>query len=139
MKEDLIIDLLGNSALLFTLTFVLLLTIVWVVTSGPARRYKDSKIAEESLPQLDNHEIEGLKFVLTCSQSPEQYDVYKGDEEVGYVRYRFGNLSADYTVMGDEDLLSETLPEETGILTEQQRAFWLPYIAKLINKRIEKN
>lgn len=41
-------------------------------------------------------EINGYKFVRTCDACPEQYDVFKGDIEVGWVRLRYGTLSAYY-------------------------------------------
>ena len=130
-------DLLDNSLLLFSLTFALLLAISWGVWRIPSR---PSTKGEEvpGLPQLDEHEIDGLRFQLTCSASPEQYDVYLEDEQVGYVRYRFGNLSADYPDVGMEGLLIEELTEETGILTDQERAHWLPVIANKINDRLKK-
>lgn len=32
----------------------------------------------------------GLRFELTCGACPEQYDVYNGETQVGYVRLRWG-------------------------------------------------
>ena len=40
--------------------------------------------------------IEGLEFKKTCLACPEQYDVFKGDKLVGYVRLRHGGLSCRY-------------------------------------------
>lgn len=40
--------------------------------------------------------INGLTLVLTCGACPEQYDVYKGDDVVGYMRLRHGHFYADY-------------------------------------------
>ena len=37
-------------------------------------------------------EILSLIFEQTCAAYPEQYDVWKGDEQVGYVRLRHGHL-----------------------------------------------
>lgn len=34
-----------------------------------------------------------LKFVQTCGACPEQYDVFKGEEQVGYVRLRWGHMA----------------------------------------------
>ena len=33
--------------------------------------------------------FENLKFIQTCVGCPEQYDVYDGKEQVGYVRLRW--------------------------------------------------
>ena len=38
--------------------------------------------------------IQDFDFVETCSACPEQYDVYLGGNLVGYVRLRYGQLSA---------------------------------------------
>lgn len=37
-----------------------------------------------------------LRLVLTCGACPEQYDVYLGDEEIGYLRLRHGRFRAEY-------------------------------------------
>ena len=37
-----------------------------------------------------------LKFVKTCSACPEQYNVFLGDQQVGYVRLRWGTLRVDF-------------------------------------------
>lgn len=36
-----------------------------------------------------------LRFKMTCGACPEQYDVFLGDEQVGYVRLRHGALRVD--------------------------------------------
>ena len=36
-----------------------------------------------------------FKLVQTCGACPEQYDVYEGDEEVGYMRLRHGHFHAE--------------------------------------------
>ena len=41
-------------------------------------------------------EINGYNFILTCDACPEQYDVFSNGKKVGYVRLRFGCLTADY-------------------------------------------
>ena len=40
--------------------------------------------------------IKGLKFICTCEACPEQYAVFDGNKEVGYVRLRWGNLRVYY-------------------------------------------
>lgn len=34
-------------------------------------------------------------FVQTCEACPEQYDVYRDGKKIGYVRLRYGYLTAD--------------------------------------------
>jgi len=40
-------------------------------------------------------EINGYKLVLTCGACPEQYDVFKNGQQVGYLRLRHGFFSAE--------------------------------------------
>ena len=80
--------------------------------------------------------LNGLAFNEVGPQSPEQYEVYDGDEMVGYVRYRFGNLSAEYPDVGMETVFSRSLQHETGQMTDLERGRWLPVIAKRLRKRI---
>lgn len=46
-------------------------------------------------------DIKGLTFKLTCSESPEQYDVLNGDTQVAYVRLRHGWLYVSDPSMDD--------------------------------------
>ncbi|MEL6862012.1 MAG: hypothetical protein AAGL11_09250 [Pseudomonadota bacterium] len=82
--------------------------------------------------------LEGLDFKECGPQSPEQYEVYQGEQMVGYVRYRFGNLSADYPDVGMETVFNRTLAHETGQMTDLERGRWLPVIAKRLRKRIRR-
>ena len=50
--------------------------------------------------------IKGLKFVQTCESCPEQYDVFKRDELVGYVRLRWGLLICEYPDVGGDCIYS---------------------------------
>jgi len=34
-----------------------------------------------------------LRFEMTCGACPEQYDVFKGDDKVGYMRLRWGHFT----------------------------------------------
>lgn len=36
-----------------------------------------------------------LRAVLTCAACPQQYDVFLGDEEVAYMRFRHGYFSVE--------------------------------------------
>lgn len=80
--------------------------------------------------------LKGLAFKEIGPESPEQYEVYDGEKMVGYVRYRFGELSAEYPDVGMEDIFSRTLERETGQMTDLERGRWLPVIAKRLKKRL---
>lgn len=51
-------------------------------------------------------EINGYRLVCTCSVCPEQYDVYIGMEQVGYLRLRHGHFRADYPDVGGHEVYS---------------------------------
>ena len=83
--------------------------------------------------------IEGLRFVEIGPESPEQYEVYIGDRIVGYVRYRFGYLSADYPDAGMNEVFGRELKRQTGQMTNQERGRWLPVIARRLNQCIQRD
>lgn len=80
--------------------------------------------------------LKGLEFREIGPQSPEQYEVYLGDRTIGYVRYRFGNLSADFPDVGMETVFSRSLKHETGQMTDAERGRWLPVIARRLSDRL---
>ena len=47
-------------------------------------------------------QLKSLNFVRTCGACPEQYDVFDGEEQVGYVRLRWGNLTVECPDCGGE-------------------------------------
>ena len=44
-----------------------------------------------------------LDMYLTCRCCPEQYDVYLGDKNIGYIRLRHGRLTCEYLLNGKLD------------------------------------
>lgn len=91
------------------------------------------------LPLADTMNLRGLRFRQTCPESPEQWDVYKGDDLVGYVRYRWGELTAEYPDVGGELVLEKTMERETGQLTAKERGRWLPIIAGRLKRARRRN
>ena len=85
---------------------------------------------------------EGLKYVLTCSAYPEQYDVLKDEKLVGYVRLRHGLLRCCLQWKTNDrvgfdfgpDLFSHQLKCERGdFKNAKQRNKWLRRTAIAIN------
>ena len=58
---------------------------------------------------------------LTCWACPEQYDVYRGDEEVAYFRLRHGCFTVD---CGDERVFS-ACPYGDGRFKDDERQKFL--------------
>ncbi len=86
--------------------------------------------------------IKGLRFVMTCIGCPEQYDVFDGDRQVGYVRLRHGFLEVEYLECGGEMLLENGENEDIGdgwFETDELRAIWLTRAADAILSRSRPN
>lgn len=88
----------------------------------------------------DDFEIHGLRFVCTAWACPEQYDVYKGDEQIGYVRLRHGVLRVERPSAFGELVLEQAfrkrlLARDGGQFnTARQRYEWLQRTAlELLN------
>ena len=81
--------------------------------------------------------IKGLNFKMTCSASPEQYDVYDSSgKQVGYVRLRWGGLSCTYPdVCGEEIYYANVGSDYCGVFeNNNQRMMYLNKIADKILK-----
>ena len=81
--------------------------------------------------------VKGLEFKETCYASPEQYDVFRDNEEqVGYVRLRWGSLSCEYPDVGGELIYHADIDGcgWTGRFpSDEERMFHLNAIADKIN------
>ena len=80
--------------------------------------------------------IDGLKFVMTCQACPEQYDVYKDDALVGYVRLRWGTVRCDVPDCGGDTIYRESVGNDgfTGVFSDEtERMTHLTKIAEKIN------
>ena len=83
--------------------------------------------------------LNGLKFVMTCPACPEQYEVFNGAVQVGYVRLRHGFLRCDYPDHGGETVY-EASPDGDGCFnSEKERLTHLTHISLILNSVIRKN
>ena len=83
-------------------------------------------------------ELEGLIFEQTCSACPEQYDVFDGENQIGYVRLRWGHLSASYPDVGGSYVYSAMIGDGgwTGMFTSvSERKEHLTKIALILKER----
>lgn len=62
-----------------------------------------------------------LRLVCTCRACPEQYDVYDGDDLIGYMRLRHGYFRAEYR----GKVVYETQPQGDGLFYEHERRHYL--------------
>ena len=82
--------------------------------------------------------IKGLTFHRTCSCSPEQYDVFDNNNNVGYIRLRWGELTCEYPDVGGEEIYHAEIGDEwTGMFENDiQRQLHLLDIAEKILEKI---
>lgn len=83
-------------------------------------------------------EIDGLKLVCTCGACPEQYDVFDGDKQVGYLRLRHGYFRADCPDCGGETVY-ESQPQGDGIFDDNERMPELVNAVKAIREWMVKH
>lgn len=84
------------------------------------------------------YKIDKFLFELTCPAFPEQYDVFKNDEQVGYVRLRHGWLFLDYPDVGQERLLSHHFADnyQGSFDNDEQREAWLKVCTILLDYKL---
>lgn len=64
--------------------------------------------------------ILGYELRKTCNACPEQYEVFKGEKQVGYLRLRHGSFTAEVPDVFGE-LVHESEPEGDGIFEDHER------------------
>ena len=84
--------------------------------------------------------IKGLNFKKTCDACPEQYDVFKDEKQVGYVRLRWGNLTVDSPDCGGESVYEHYFGDAwKGCFDDNnERNKYLLIIANELNNYLEK-
>lgn len=76
----------------------------------------------------------GLSFRRTCSSHPEQYDVFdENNNQVAYVRLRYGTLRVVVPEFGGETVLHQDFADYRGAFEGPgERDFWLNVAARRI-------
>ena len=80
-------------------------------------------------------QINGFELKMTCPAYPEQYDVFKDGEQVGYLRLRHGYFSCDYPDCNGETIF-EAEPKGQGYFEDEERDFYLTQAIEIIQKKI---
>lgn len=86
-------------------------------------------------------ETMSIKLEKTCHACPEQYDMYIGDEIVGYFRLRHGRFTVEYPNCGGE-LVYESYPNGDGVFDNNERAYHLhngvtAILGKIMSKKLD--
>lgn len=82
--------------------------------------------------------VKGFILNKTCSACPEQYDVYKGGTQVGYLRLRHGRFRADVPDCGGATVYS-AYPNGDGIFDSDERDHFLGEAIDAISKYLKEN
>lgn len=96
------------------------------------------------MKQKDKTIINGLTFILTSVGCPEQYEIFKDENQVGYVRIRSGWFRIDYPKhkyeKGSKTIFEKQVSVNMlkGQFNRSERAYYLKLTADLINYRLEK-
>ena len=102
----------------------------------------ENNIVQTTTPNYEISEegnvcIGDLSFVMTCSQFPEQYDVFdKSGKQVAYVRMR-EDLRCDYPEHGGKTIY-EVNPDSYGFFdSDEERLYYLEEIAWRIKDEMD--
>jgi len=87
-------------------------------------------LVDSDLDKYPSHWRKGLLFVQTCGACPEQYDVYKRNRRVGYIRLRHGYFCVTDKILGHT--LYDAYPKGDGIFEYDERDFYLNAAADAI-------
>lgn len=71
-------------------------------------------------------------LIATCGSCPEQYDVLKGGEIVGYLRLRHGEFYAACPDVGGDKVYTAE-PKGDGSFEDDEREHYLSEAVKAIN------
>ena len=81
--------------------------------------------------------INGYELEMTCGACPEQYDVFKDDKQVGYLRLRHGYFYASYPDCSNE-VVYDAEPKGDGIFEDDERDGYLLNAINAIDERIKR-
>ncbi len=93
----------------------------------------DQELGLDQFKWPEDREIDGLKLVCTCGACPEQYDVFDGDKQVGYLRLRHGWFRADVPYCGGETV-HEAYTRGDGVFDDDERGAHLTEAVAAIRK-----
>lgn len=92
-------------------------------------------LSEENIDKAneDNSDLDSIRLECTCRACPEQYNAYKDDEYVGYLRLRHGFF---YTDDKDGNTIYEANTIGDGIFDSEERDLHLNNAKRAIIKSL---
>ena len=83
-------------------------------------------------------DITDYRLEMTCGACPEQYDVFLGDEQVGYLRLRHGYFYASVPDCSDS-IVFEAHPKGDGVFESNERKYYLTKAIEAIDNYRKNN
>ena len=77
-----------------------------------------------------------IKLVKTCGASPEQYDAFIGDRQVGYLRLRHGAFIVDCPDAGGVEVYNAS-PKGDGMFDDDERDYYLRHAVAAIQRWVD--
>lgn len=79
--------------------------------------------------------IQKLNFIETCGSCPEQYNVFKGGRQVGYVRLRRGTVTCDFPDCRGDTIYSHSFEDKwkSSFEDSEERDTYIDRIATAIH------
>ncbi|MBS7702684.1 hypothetical protein [Chelatococcus asaccharovorans] len=82
--------------------------------------------------------VGGYRLKQTCWACPEQYDVFRGAEQVGYLRLRHGRFDASVPDV-DGGIVYEAMPKGDGRFEDDERDRFLREAVAAIDEALRLN
>lgn len=83
------------------------------------------------------NKFEKFELKQTCFACPEQYDVFYGGEQVGYLRLRHGSFTCDYPNSGGETVYWSPVRGDGTFYDEMERQYHIKRALMAINEKLE--
>lgn len=80
-----------------------------------------------------------LRLIQTCGACPEQYDVYDGEEKVGYMRLRHGYFYVQYPSSGGTVVYTANPRGDGSFADERERKLHLRMGCRAIIEQMMRN
>ena len=80
--------------------------------------------------------VDGYHLVCTCSACPEQYDVFKDNKQVGYLRLRHGSFTAHVPDYYGRIVYSSDHMKGDGCFYQDERSHYLKEAINSIHKHL---
>lgn len=94
---------------------------------------KEENIDKANKIEENDIDLDSIRLECTCHACPEQYNAYKGDEYVGYLRLRHGFF---YTDDKDGNTIYEANTIGDGIFDSEERELHLNNAKRAIIKSL---